>query len=229
MSEASTATGRGRFITLEGGEGAGKSTQAARLADYLRDRGHEVVTTREPGGAPGAEEIRRLLVTGEADRWSPEAELLLLNAARDDHLRTTVRPALTRGAWVVCDRFADSTRAYQGLVGGIDSGLIVTLERAVVADTVPDLTLVFDLDPAAGLARARARERPGSGIEDRFERKGAEFHTRLRRAFLAIAAGEPERCVVIDASRGAEEIAADVRRIVDERLMAVAPGSTRNG
>lgn len=212
---------RGRFITFEGGEGAGKSTQADRLADHLRGKGLEVVATREPGGSPGAEEIRRLLVTGEADRWSAVAEMLLLYAARDDHLRTTIRPALKRGAWVVCDRFADSTRAYQGLVGGVDGALIEALERAVIADTMPDLTLVFDLESAAGLARAR--QRPGATRpEDRFERKGARFHARLREAFLAIARAEPERCVVVDATRAVDEVSADVRRIVAERLLAAA-------
>jgi dTMP kinase len=218
---------RGRFITLEGGEGAGKSTQAGRLAAFLGEIGHEVVTTREPGGAPGAEQIRSLLVTGAADRWSPAAELLLLYAARDDHLRTTIRPALARGAWVVCDRFADSTRAYQGLVGGVDGGLIAALERAVIADTVPDLTLVFDLDAGAGLARAHGR-RGSAGGEDRFERKGPEFHARLRQAFLTIAGAEPQRCVVVDAARSVDEVAAHVRHIVEERLLGEAAAAKRD-
>lgn len=208
--------GTGQFITLEGGEGAGKSTQARLLRDRLVADGRSVMLTREPGGAPGAEQIRDLLVQGETERWSAVSELLLINAARDDHLRNTIRPALERGEWVICDRFIDSTRAYQGYVGGVPQDLIRSLEHTVVGATMPDLTIVFDLDPAAGLARASERGEGG----DRFERKGAAFHEKLRQAFLDIAAAEPERCAVIDASGGVDETAGAIRDIVAQRLMA---------
>ena len=207
--------GDGHFITFEGGEGAGKSTQAGLLRDRLVSEGHTVMLTREPGGAPGAEQLRELLVRGETERWSPVSELLLINAARDDHLRNTVRPALERGEWVICDRFIDSTRAYQGYVGGVSQGLIRELERAVVGPTMPDLTVIFDLDPAAGLARASER---GEG-DDRFERKGASFHEALRQAFLEIAAAEPGRCAVVDAGREVDVIAAEIGDIVADRLI----------
>ncbi len=174
---------RGFFITFEGGEGTGKSTQAARLVDRLKATGREVVATREPGGTPGAEAIRALLVRGAADRWSPVSETLLMNAARRDHIERVIAPALERGAVVVCDRFADSTRAYQGVAGGAPSGLVEALETAVLGETRPDLTLIFDLAPQAGLARAAGR----AGGETRFEAKGAAFHEALRAAFVAIA------------------------------------------
>lgn len=208
--------GEGRFITFEGGEGAGKSTQAGLLRDRLAAGGYSSILTREPGGAPGAEQLRELLVRGETGRWSPVSELLLINAARDDHLRNTVRPALDRGEWVICDRFIDSTRAYQGYVGGVSQDFIRTLERAVAGPTMPDLTIVFDLDPAAGLARASGR---GEG-DDRFERKGKAFHEALRQAFLEISAAEPGRCVVVDAGREADVIAAEVGDIVAGRLVS---------
>jgi dTMP kinase len=186
---------RGRFITFEGGEGAGKSTQLKRLAERLRARGVEVVATREPGGSPGAESIRELVLNGAADRWSPVTETLLMYAARRDHIERVIEPALARGAWVVCDRFADSTRAYQGAAGGTDPALIAALEAHVLGATRPDLTLIFDISPEAGLARAHAR-----GGELRFESKGLDFHRRLRDGFLAIARAEPERCMLIDAA-----------------------------
>lgn len=206
---------RGRFITLEGGEGTGKSTQVRLLAGGLSERGRPAIATREPGGAPGAEEIRNLLVTGTTDRWSPTAELLMMNAARDDHLRNTIRPALDNGTWVVCDRFADSSRAYQGIVGGVDLRLVDAVERAVVGDTVPDLTIVLDLDVDQGLARTHARE---VGTEDRFERKGREFHMALREAFLDIAAANPDRCVVVDAGRPLDDVAEAIGAIVAQRF-----------
>ena len=206
----------GLFITFEGGEGTGKSTQARRLADRLGVLGREVVLTREPGGAPGAEDIRRLLVSGDPDRWSATAEALLNYAARDAHLAHTIRPALARGAVVVCDRFMDSTRAYQGIAGGVDAGFIDQLERAVVGPTRPDLTLVFDLDPERGLARAKVR--PNEVDESRFERKGRGFHAALRAAFLAIAGSEPGRCVVIDAAGGEDTVAEMVWSAVAPRL-----------
>ena len=185
-----------RFITLEGGEGAGKSTQARRLAAALRASGLEVLETREPGGSPGAEEIRRLLTTGEPARWSPMAETLLHFAARSDHIRRTIRPALKAGRWVCCDRFSDSTMAYQGYGHGIDRSFIARLADAVLGDLRPDLTLVFDLPVEQGLMRAAAR----AGHEDRYEKMDRQFHEALRRGYLEIAAGNPQRYVVIDAS-----------------------------
>ena len=202
---------KGRFITFEGGEGGGKSTQLRLLAQRLTGLGLEVVATREPGGSPGAEAIRDLLVRGEADRWSAVTETLLMYAARRDHVERVIRPALARGAWVLCDRFADSTRAYQGAAGGADPGLIAALESYVLEDVSPDLTLILDLPPAAGLARAASR--PGG--ETRFESKGEAFHARLREGFLAIAAAEPERCRVIDASQHLETVSAAIWDVVE--------------
>jgi dTMP kinase len=185
----------GSFISFEGGEGAGKSTQIRSLADRLTSAGHDVVLTREPGGSPGAETIRDLLVNGEADRWSSVTETLLMYAARRDHLERVIRPALDRGALVLCDRFSDSTRAYQGAGGDAPAALIAALEDHVLAGSIPDLTLVFDIPAAVGLERAANR-----GGVARFESKGLDFHERLRGGFLTIAQREPERCVVIDAS-----------------------------
>jgi dTMP kinase len=205
---------RGRFITLEGGEGAGKSTQARRLAAALRGIGLDVVETREPGGSPGAEEIRKLLTTGAAGRWSPMAETLLHYAARADHLRRTIRPALAAGRWVVCDRFADSTMAYQGYGHGLDRGFIAMLAGAVVEGLQPGLTLVFDLPVAEGLARAARR----AGQEDRYEKMDIRFHEALRQGYLAIAAAEPGRCVVVDASGDEAACWAQVKAAVRSRL-----------
>ncbi|WP_372786086.1 dTMP kinase [Phenylobacterium sp.] len=192
----------GQFITLEGGEGAGKSTQLVRLVTRLRDGGREVVATREPGGSPGGEAIRELVLKGNADRWSPVTETLLMYAARRDHIERVIRPALERGAWVVCDRFSDSTRAYQGAAGGADPALIAALETFILEDTRPDMTLIFDLPVEVGLERAHAR----AGAEMRFESKGQAFHERLREGFLAIARAEPERCAVIDATGSLDEV-----------------------
>ena len=205
---------RGRFITFEGGEGAGKSTQVGRLVARLQGQGREVVATREPGGSPGAEGIRDLVLRGAADRWSPVTETLLMYAARRDHIERVIRPALARGAWVVCDRFADSTRAYQGAAGGTDPHLISALETYVLEDTRPDLTLVFDLPTGLGLERAHAR----AGAEMRFESKGMAFHERLRESFLEIARAEPDRCAVIDARGSLDDVEAQVWREVEGRL-----------
>lgn len=204
---------RGFFIALEGGEGAGKSTQARRLAAHLRAAGHEVVLTREPGGAPGAEEIRRLLVTGEPGRWSPLTEALLMYASRDDHLNVTIRPALARGAIVITDRFADSSEAYQGAGGGVSLNRLNALRSMVVGADEPDLTLIFDLPVATGLARAAAR-----GGDDRFESKGAAYHQRLRDAYLAIAARRKDVAVLIDAAQDEEAVAEAIRVRVDAAL-----------
>lgn len=206
---------KGRFITFEGGEGGGKTTQIARLAARLEAvRGRSVARTREPGGSPGAEAIRDLVLNGAVDRWSPVTETLLMYAARRDHIERVIAPALAEGRWVLCDRFADSTRAYQGAAGGADLGLISALERTVVGETLPDLTLILDLSPETGLARAQAR----AGGEMRFESKGLVFHQALRAAFLDIAAGEPERCAVIDADQPVEAVETAIRAVVRERL-----------
>jgi len=205
---------RGRFITIEGGEGAGKSSQIRRLADALRAKGYEVVATREPGGSPGAEAIRELLVNGEAERWSATTETLLINAARRDHIERVIEPALASGAWVICDRFHDSTRAYQGAAGGASPAMIAALEDAVLQGLVPDLTLILDIDPTEGLARAAGR----GGGEGRFEAKGVEFHTRLRQAFLDIASREPKRCAVIKAAGHFDDVATRIATAVASRL-----------
>jgi dTMP kinase len=197
---------RGFFITFEGGEGAGKSTQLTRLADRLEAAGRAVVRSREPGGSPGAEAIRSLLVIGEADRWSPVTETLLMYAARRDHIERVIAPALARGSMVLCDRFADSTRAYQGAGGGAPASLISALEAEVLGDLRPDLTLILDLPTASGLARAAGR----GGGEARFESKGLAFHERLRAGFLAIAQADPRRCRIVDAARDEMSVAADV-------------------
>ena len=209
---------RGRFITFEGGEGTGKSTQVRRLTARLRERGLDVVATREPGGSPGAEAIRDLVLKGEADRWSPTTETLLMYGARRDHIERTILPALERGAWVVCDRFADSTRAYQGGAGGVDPAFISALETYLLADVRPDLTLVFDLPVEVGLARAEAFAASAGHAETRFESKGLAFHERLRAAFLTIAAAEPGRCAVIDAAGDIETVETRVWEAVNGRL-----------
>ncbi len=207
--------GTGFFLTVEGIDGAGKSTQARMLAGRLRMLGREVVETREPGGAPGAEEIRRLLVEGDPERWSPETETLLFTAARRDHVERVVEPALVRGAVVLCDRYIDSTRAYQG-AGAPEQRDLVNLLHRLTIGLDPDLTLIFDLDPAAALERARHRV---SGLaEDRFERKGVAFQARLREEFLAIAAAEPARCALIDAARPPDAVAGQVWAAVAPRL-----------
>lgn len=205
---------RGRFITFEGGEGSGKSTQTGRLVEALAARGLDVVRTREPGGSPGAEDIRALALNGAADRWSPTTETLLMYAARSDHLERTIRPALERGAWVVCDRFADSSRAYQGAGGGVDMGFIEAMDAAVVGDTQPDLTLIFDLPVELGLERALGR----GGADLRFESKGMAFHQRLRDGFQRIAADHPERCRIIDASGDPDVVFARVWAAVEPVL-----------
>jgi dTMP kinase len=205
---------QGRLITLEGGEGAGKSTQAKRLGAFLRGLGLEVTETREPGGASGAEAIRALLVEGDPGRWTPLAETLLLSAARADHLARTVRPALAAGHWVVCDRFTDSTLAYQGFGHGLDAARLRVLNELVTEGLTPDLTLILDVPVDSGLGRAGGR----AGGEDRFERMGRDFHERLRQGFLAIAQAEPHRCVVIDATAEVDSVAATIARTVEERL-----------
>ncbi|SNR80851.1 dTMP kinase [Puniceibacterium sediminis] len=204
-------TSAGLFVSLEGIDGSGKSTQARQLADTLRGLGHEVLLTREPGGSPGAEEIRALVLQGDPDRWSAETELLLFTAARRDHLERTIRPALAAGKIVICDRFADSTRMYQGLSRGDLRGAVDTLHALMIGQE-PDLTLLIDMDPDAALARAKAR----ATHEERFEDFGKDLQVQMRAGFLALAQEFPERIRVIDGTRDEAEVAADV-------LAAVAP------
>jgi dTMP kinase len=205
---------KGRFITLEGGEGAGKSTQLRRLADTLAARGIDVLTTREPGGSKGAEEIRALLVSGDTGRWGPVTEALLHSAARRDHLERTVWPALEAGRWVVCDRFFDSTMAYQGYGLGLGRERIAALQALALDGFRPDLTLILDIDVRTGLRRAAVR----AGGEDRYERMDVGFHERLRHGFLDIAEREPERCAVIDADADLDHVQARVWNAVAARL-----------
>lgn len=204
----------GRFITLEGGEGAGKSTQIARLKSWLEGSGRRVVATREPGGAPGAEMIRKLLVEGPVERWDGTTEALLHFAARREHLRSTVWPALERGDWVVSDRFADSTLAYQGYGHGVDRRVFEQLYEVAVGKFRPDLTVILDLPVEIGLKRAAARR----GTETRYESLPREFHARVRAGFLDIAGREPGRCIVIDATGDIDAVARAIAGAVRERL-----------
>jgi dTMP kinase len=205
---------RGKFLTLEGGEGAGKTTLIRTLESWLKDRGIEVVMTREPGGTPGAEQLRDILLKGATDRWSPVTEALLMYAARVDHVERLIEPALARGAWVISDRFADSTMAYQGTAGGVPVERIRQLHAAALGDFNPDLTLILDLDPRTGLERTVSRGEDAT----RFERFDADFHARLRQAFLDIAAREPERCMVLDAGKAPEVVATAARTAIENRL-----------
>ena len=203
----------GRFITLEGGEGAGKSTQIQVIKDYLMTRGNDVVVTREPGGTSEGQEIRNLLVSGDKDKWSPLSETLLILADRAAHLERVIRPALAEGKYVVCDRFFDSTKAYQGVAGGLGLDVIHNLQQPVLGTTLPDVTLLLDIDPEKGLRRAQER-----GGELRFESKTLAYHRTLRNAFLDFAAQEPDRIFVIDADRDVEAVSADILAVLDERL-----------
>lgn len=196
---------RGWFITFEGGEGAGKSTQIALLEKSLRDRGFEVLTTREPGGSPGAEAVRVVLLSGAAESLGPEAEAILFAAARSDHVETVIRPARDLGVTVLCDRFYDSTRVYQGVTGNADMDLLKALEAVACEDCRPDLTVLLDLDPEEGLKRALARRNPGEAA-DRFEKETLGLHRRRRDAYLQIARDEPERVAVVDASGTPEQV-----------------------
>ena len=201
------------FITLEGGEGAGKSTQIQVVKDYLLTRGNDVVVTREPGGTSEGQEIRNLLVSGDKDKWSPLSETLLILADRAAHLERVIRPALAEGKYVVCDRFFDSTKAYQGVAGGLGLDVIHNLQQPVLGTTLPDVTLLLDIDPEKGLRRAQKR-----GGELRFESKTLAYHRTLRNAFLDFAAQEPDRIFVIDADRDVEAVSADILAVLDERL-----------
>jgi dTMP kinase len=213
---------RGRFITFEGGEGTGKSTHAAMLAERLKSFGIRVQLTREPGGSPGAEIMRHILLSGVARPLGADVEAVLFAAARDDHLATLIRPALEKGRWVVCDRFADSTRVYQGAAGRVDPKIIRAMERVVVGDTKPDLTLILDVPAKEGMRRAT--ERRGEGAVDRFEAEALAFHEKLRDGFLTLAANEPDRCVLIDATLSKEEVGEQIWRVVTKKLdPATAP------
>lgn len=212
--------GSGRFVTFEGGEGAGKSTQIRRLAERLREHGKAVVITREPGGTATAERIREFLLSGRGEGLGAEGEAILFASARADHVDRVIRPALERGEWVLSDRFYDSTRAYQG-GDGVNGKLLDALEHLAVGATRPDLTILLDLPVEAGLARASARRGGGEGA-DRFERETVERHERRRQIFLDIAAQHPERCVVVDASQAEETVAADIWQALERRLLAEA-------
>src|SRR5262245_40688205 len=207
---------RGRFITFEGGEGTGKSTQATMLAARLRPFGVGVVVPREPGGSPGAEAVRHVLLSGAAEPLGPHAEAILFAAARDDHVRQLIEPALASGRWVVCDRFADSTRIYQGVLGNVDPRVIRSLERIAVGDTRPDVTCILDVPAEVGLKRAALRR--GRGVPDRFEAETLDFHNRLREAYRELAEREPDRCVLIKATGEMDKVADLVWDAVNRRL-----------
>jgi dTMP kinase len=216
--------GCGKFITFEGGEGAGKSTQAQMLAEHLESVGLRVLRTREPGGSPGAEIIRQVLLSGAAKPLGAETEAVLFAAAREDHVKCAIEPALAAGKWVVCDRFADSTRVYQGALGKVDARFIKGLERVSIGDLAPDITLILDLPVDEGLKRVASRR--GGGKPDRFEAEDPDFHQKLRSAYLALARQEPERCVVIDANRSVKKIAKEIWSIVESKLDPAAAQAT---
>jgi len=209
----------GKFITFEGGEGAGKSTQARLLAERLRERNISVVVTREPGGTERGEKIREFILSGKAKDYGAMGEAVLFSAAREDHVRALIAPALDRGDWVLCDRFSDSTAAYQGAAGGVKPALVRALERVCVDKTMPDLTFVLDLPPEVGLKRAAERSGGNAGQPDRFEGMDLAFHTALREAFLTIAREQPERCVVIDGQQAQSAVAEHIWEIVLERFL----------
>ena len=215
----------GKFITFEGGEGSGKSTQAQRLAERLGARGIDVVVTREPGGSPFAEALRALILDPETPPHSALSEALLFYAARADHLEKTIRPALNDGRWVICDRFSDSTRVYQSEAGGLPAEVFDALEEMVVAPTSPDLTLILDLPAELGLGRAHGRRLGGANEgagPDAYEKRDLTYHWKLREAFAAIARAEPDRCVLIDAAADETDVADAVWRAVETRLLAEA-------
>ncbi len=208
---------KGLFISFEGGEGAGKSTQIRILAETLRSRGLEVVVTREPGGSPGAEAIRHVLLSGAAEAFGVRMEAMLFAAARSDHVEEVIRPALESGAVVLCDRFLDSSRVYQGTTGNLETDFIETLQRIAVDGTMPDLTLIFDIPAVDGLARARKRADDGAA-PDRFEKEELETHEKRREAYLDIALNEPRRCRIVDARQPQERVTEDVLSMVEPLL-----------
>ncbi len=215
--DSSVAAAKGCFITFEGGEGSGKSTQIQILADRLNNTDVRTIVTREPGGSPGAEIIRHVLLSGVGKAFGSDAETLLFAAARDDHVHQVIKPALERGIWVLCDRFTDSTQVYQGKLGKVDPMLIKELERVTIGELKPDLTLILDVPVAVGLRRAIKRR--GKAIADRFEQESLGFHEKLRAAYQQLATDEPQRCVLIDANADADTVAARVWAAVQERLL----------
>jgi dTMP kinase len=218
--------GRGRFITFEGGEGAGKSTHIKTLAERLNAARLRTLVTREPGGSPGAEIIRHLVLSGVGKLLGPDAETLLFAAARDDHVRSVILPALSQGTWVLCDRFSDSTRVYQGSVGHVAPEVLNAMERVTIGDLKPDLTIILDVPVEIGMQRAAARR--GSGTPDRFEAEDVKFHQQLREAYRQIAADEPQRCVLIDAAADAATVATNIWTAVRDRLLAAGAGNAVN-
>jgi dTMP kinase len=222
MAEAvvKRAPGRGRFITFEGGEGSGKSTQIKALAERLGMAKLRAIVTREPGGSPGAEIIRHVVLSGMGKLLGPDAETLLFAAARDDHVRTVIEPALNKGLWVLCDRFSDSTRVYQGRLGHVAPAILNAMERVTIGDLKPDLTVILDVPVEVGMQRTAARR--GSGAPDRFEAEDMKFHQELRDAYRQIAADEPLRCVLIDANADAGTVAAGVWAALRERFFAAS-------
>ena len=221
MAEAvlNRPSGRGKFISFEGGEGSGKSTQIKKLAERLATAKLRAMVTREPGGSPGAEIIRHLVLSGMGKLLGPDAETLLFAAARDDHVRTVIQPALNQGTWVLCDRFFDSTRAYQGRLGQVAPGVLNAMQRVTIGDLKPDLTIILDIPVEIGMQRAAARR--GKGVPDRFEGEGVQFHRDLREAYKQIAAEDPERCVLIDANADADTVAAEVWKALRDHLFTL--------
>jgi dTMP kinase len=211
-------SGRGKFITFEGGEGSGKSTQIKMLAERLAANKLRTIVTREPGGSPGAEIMRHLVLSGMGKLLGPEAETLLFAAARDDHVRTVIQPALSQGTWVLCDRFSDSTRAYQGRLGQVSPDVLNAMQRVTIGDLKPDLTIILDIPVEVGLKRASARR--GTAAPDRFEAEDIQFHQDLRDAYKQIAAEDPQRCVLIDANADADTVAAQIWSAVRNHLFA---------
>ncbi|HKU09446.1 MAG TPA: dTMP kinase [Bradyrhizobium sp.] len=226
MGEAASVKrpgGRGKFISFEGGEGSGKSTQIKLLADRLAAAKLRAIVTREPGGSPGAEIIRHLVLSGMGKLLGPDAETLLFAAARDDHVHTVIQPALSQGTWVLCDRFSDSTRAYQGRLGNVAPGVLNAMQRVTIGNLKPDLTIILDVPVEIGLKRAAARR--GTGAPDRFESEDIKFHQDLRDAYRQIAAEDPDRCVLIDATPTPDVVAAQVWTALRDHLFAMATSS----
>ncbi|MFH0296012.1 dTMP kinase [Bradyrhizobium sp. 31Argb] len=215
---------RGRFITFEGGEGSGKSTQIKRLAERLNGAKLRTIVTREPGGSPGAEIIRHLLLSGMGKLLGPDAETLLFAAARDDHVRTVILPALNQGIWVLCDRFFDSTRVYQGRLGQVPPGLVSAMQRVTIGDLKPDLTFILDVPVEVGLKRAAARR--GNAAPDRFESEDVQFHQDLREAYKQLAVEDPQRCVLIDADADADAVAERIWNVLREHLLTAFPAAS---
>lgn len=225
MAEAAVKRipGRGRFISFEGGEGSGKSTQIKTLAERLAAAKLRTVVTREPGGSPGAEIIRHLVLSGMGKLLGPDAETLLFAAARDDHVRTVIEPALKQGIWVLCDRFSDSTQVYQGMVGQVAPAIVSAMQRVTIGDLKPDLTVILDVPVEVGMQRAATRR--GAGAPDRFEAEDIRFHQELRDAYRRIAAAEPERCVLIDATVEPAMVAAKIWSALRDRFFATGAGN----